>query len=333
MKIISGDNLGRAKWDEFVKTNSSDFGLLQLNVWKDFQEVQNKKVFQLAVIDESEQILAVAQIIKSKLPLGKSYFYLPRGPVVNNKNKKEIIDFLFSEIKKIAKQENAIFLRLEPAWQESEENISWLKNNNFKSIGQIQPKSTLVLDLLKSEEDLLQAMKPKTRYNIRVAQKHCIKIDEGKEYFEAFWNLMKNTSERDQFVSHQKEYYQKMLEVLSETKNLKLLVAKDGDKVIATNLVVYSGDWCVYLHGASDYSAHEKMAPYLLQWETILQAKAHECLYYDFWGVDEIKWPGVSRFKIGFAPNTQLTKYVGAYDLSYEKFWHQAYVGLRKFKK
>ena len=162
-------------------------------------------------------------------------------------------------------------------------------------------------------------MKPKTRYNIKIAEKHRIKIDQGKEYFEDFWELMKKTSKRDQFVSHPKEYYLKMSDFM------EIMVAKYEDKVIAANLTVFFGDWCVYLHGASDYNFRDKMAPYLLQWETIKKAKKQGKKHYDFWGVDEKKWPGVTRFKTGFSPKTGFAEYAGAWDEAYASLWYGLY--------
>ncbi len=337
MNTIQCDESWREKWDEFVKNNSLDFGLLQSWVWGKFQEKLGKNIFRLAVIDDDENILALALVIKNKLRLGKSYFYIPRGPILRRSEAifnfqfsifNEGIDLLFKKIKNLAKKENVIFLRLDPPWEDNGENKKRLSDLNFKFIGQVQPKQTLIFDLNKTEEEILAQMKPKTRYNIKVAQNHKIEINEGERYFEDFWRLMGQTSKRDQFVSHPKEYYQKMLAALGDS--IKLEVAKCEGKIIATNLFVFFGKWCVYLHGASDYEHRNKMAPYLLQWQAILEAKKIGGRYYDFWGVDEKKWPGVTRFKQGFAPAEKYPEYIGAWDEIYSKFWYNLYRAVKK---
>ncbi|MFA4871828.1 MAG: peptidoglycan bridge formation glycyltransferase FemA/FemB family protein [Patescibacteria group bacterium] len=344
MKIIFCDNTWREKWDKFVKNNSLDFGLLQSWAWGGFQEKLGKKIFRLAIIDDNENILALASVIKNNLRLDKSYFYVPRGPVMSLRGAVIGDEAIFSQskltldcfaslamtIKNLAKKENVIFLRLDPPWEDNEINRQQLEKNNFKFIGQVQPKQTLILDLNKSEEEILVGMKPKTRYNIKVAQNHQVKIDEGEKYFAGFWRLMEHTSKRDQFIAHSKEYYKKMLTSLGDEKNLKLIVAKSENKVIAANLVIFFGHWRVYLHGASDYEYRSKMAPYLLQWQAILEAKKTGGRYYDFWGVDGNKWPGITRFKQGFAPAEKFTQYVGAWDEIYSKFWYNLY---RIYKK
>jgi lipid II:glycine glycyltransferase (peptidoglycan interpeptide bridge formation enzyme) len=72
------------------------------------------------------------------------------------------------------------------------------------------------------------------------------------------------------------------------------------------------------------------MAPYLLQWEMIKYAKSKNFKFYDFWGADEKKWPGVTRFKSGFAPKQDFTLYVGAYDYSFNKLLYQIYGIIKK---
>jgi len=50
--------------------------------------------------------------------------------------------------------------------------------------------------------------------------------------------------------------------------------------------------------------------------------------FYDFWGIDEEKWPGVTRFKKGF--NGRETIYPGAYDLVFQPLWYKVYKLTRK---
>jgi lipid II:glycine glycyltransferase (peptidoglycan interpeptide bridge formation enzyme) len=147
-----------------------------------------------------------------------------------------------------------------------------------------------------------------------VAQKHGVKIitsiNPQKELSE-FLVLMKQTAKRDNIAVHPEEYYRKML----EQPEIKLVFAQVNGQAVATAIMMFYGSWCYYLHGASAYEAREKMAPYLLQWEMIREAQNRGCKHYDFFGADPDKWPGVTRFKVGFAPQLPLTKYAGAYDL------------------
>lgn len=325
MKAIIGDQSYKSKWAEFVAQNANDFGLLQSWEWGDFQASLERRVFRLAVIDRDD-ILALALVIKQPLKFGKSYFYIPRGPILRYSGEEfSILEILFQEIKKLATKEKAIFLRLDPAWLNDEKSNKALKKSGFIFSGQVQPKSTLILALNKSEEELLSKMKPKTRYNIKVAEKNRVTIDRGLKYFEDFWALMQKTSSRQEIKAHSKNYYEKLLAVLGSDKLAELVVAKFEDKVIAANIIVSINQWVVYLYGASDYEYRSKMAPYLLQWQGLVEAKKTGAKYYDFWGVDENKWPGVTRFKTGFFSEQKFTNYLGAWDKVYNKLWYNIY--------
>lgn len=334
MKAIICDNSYKERWNQFVKDNSNDFGLLQLWEWGVFSETIGKKVFRTAV-EKDGAILAVALVIEQKLKLGKKYFYIPRGPIlIDDKSASdkqvEILELLFNEIKTKAKKEGAIFLRMDPAWQDGDTLRQILSESGFIPSGQVQPKETLVLNLRKSEEELLGEMKPKTRYNIKIAKKHHIEIDSGERYFEDFWKLMEKTTTRQEITPHPKNYYLKLLQVLGEAGLAELVVAKYEGKVIVANLMINTGRWCAYLHGASDYEHRNKMAPYLLQWTSIKKAKDRSCRQYDFWGVDEKKWPGVTRFKYGFSKETKVTGYIGSWDEVYSSLWYNLYKLLRR---
>jgi peptidoglycan pentaglycine glycine transferase (the first glycine) len=319
MEVVICDNSWKNKWDEFVKANSSDFGLLQSWAWGEFQRSLARKVFNLVVVD-GDKILAAAGVIKMPLRLGKSYFYVPRGPIAGDND--QTLRLLLTEIGKLAEKEGVIFTRFEP--------VGYEVLCEFKNIGQVQPKTTLILDLDITEDELLAQMKSKTRYNIKVAKKRGVEIDEGNKYFDDFWRLTGKTSSRQEIKPHSEKYYRKMVDSLGDS--IKIKAAKVDGKVVVANLVIYIGEWCVYLHGASDYEYRSSMAPFLLQWKTILDAKEAGLKYYDFWGVDEKKWPGVTRFKKGFAPKKDFTVYLGAYDIVYRKLWYNMYNIIRKSK-
>lgn len=326
VKLSIKYNLENQLWNSFVSAESADGGLLQSWNWGEFQISLKKKIFRLAVFDDNK-LLAVALVIKQEMPLGFSYLYLPRGPVIaGSVTDSTVNDYLFSTIKKIAQAEKAIFLRLDPSWLKSTE----LDRQGMVSVGQVQPKSTLILDLNLTEVELLAQMKPKTRYNIKLAEKHKVKVFTSKKQpadLEVFWKLLQQTSERDNIKSHSRSYYEKMLKL----PEWELVFAYVGDKLAAAAIMATMGEWRIYLHGASNYELREKMAPYLLQWEMIRRAKSAGLKYYDFWGVDEIKWPGVTRFKQGFAPKKKFTEYIGAYDLVYYKIFYKLYNLTKRF--
>jgi len=310
-------NINKEQWNRFIKENNGSF--LQSWQWGEFQESIDRKIWRI----EIEGLKGL--IIKHDLPLKKNYLYCPYGPIGQGDFK----EFL-KEVKKIAKEEKSIFFRIEPKQKIDLKSF-------IKSTKEIQPSKTTILDISQPEEDLLKQMHQKTRYNIRLAQKRGIEIEQSneKESLSIFLKLLKETAKRDKFFLHSEEYYRKMLDVLGKDGMIKLFLAKYNGQVIAVNLICFFNKTSIYLHGASGYDYHKLMAPYLLQWHTILEAKKKELKYYDFWGIDEKKWPGVTRFKRGFLPageasNGQDVNYSGTFDLIYRPIWYTLHNLARK---
>jgi len=303
----------KEQWDNFISENKGSF--LQSWQWGEFQKSLGRKIWRI----ENNNLKGL--IIKYDLPLNKNYLYCPYGPI----GQEGFNDFL-EEVKKISNQEKSIFLKIE---LQSSNLKSQVENSGFiKSSKQIQPAKTIILDLRKSEEDLLSQMHPKTRYNIRLAKKKGITIKEediGK--INIFLELLKKTAKRDNFQLHPEDYYRKMVDVLGGER-IKMFSANCNSKVIAANLVYFFNEKATYLHGSSDYAYRKLMAPYLLQWQVILEAKNNGFSYYDFWGIDEKKWPGVTRFKKGF--NKKETTYPGPFDLVFKNIYYKAYNLARK---
>jgi len=288
---------------------------LQSSAWTDFQKSLGRKTWQMDS----------ALIIKNDLLFGKSYLYSPRLRPDAHRDfggQARFEDWI-NRVKKIAKDEKAIFLKLE---FEDSADKKILKKFGFRKSQNIQPQKTLILDITKPEEELLKQMHSKTRYNIRLAKKKNIEIKKDKNKFEEFWRLLQQTTKRDGFRPHPKEYYRKMLEV----SRVELFVAEYQGKVIAANIVVFYRKTAIYLHGASDYKYRNLMTPHLLQWKQIKEAKKQGCSEYDFWGINEKKWPGVTRFKKGF--NGKEVIYPGAYDLVFQPIWYKIYQLARKFR-
>lgn len=293
---------------------------LQTKEWLEFQKDIGHKVWRF----DDEKI--VASIIKHNLPFGKSYLYIPHGPEINFDSikgglKNELANFI-KYLKDLAREEKAIFVKIEPL---SDVVMELLHVKGMRrSKKQIQPYKTVVLDLTLPEEHLLGKMHTKTRYNIKVAEKHDITIKSSQE-IDSFWKLMKKTTKRDRFSPHPKEYYRKLLNFLHDHGEIKtdLILAYYKEKPIAGAVVLKYGNTGYYLHGASDYEYRAMMAPYALHWDIIKYLKNNGVKYYDFWGIDAIKWPGVTRFKFGWGGDQK--EYPGSFDLVVSRLWYFGY--------
>lgn len=339
MKIIEARAGIKPLWEDFnQKSRFSSF--LESYSWGDFQKTEGVENYRLAFeeaelkggFDAKARLVGIAQILRHPLPLGKSYLYLPHGPIIDEKfDEEEAWHLLLLEIRKIAKETKSIFLLSEP--KQNFDQVSALKKSNKH----IQAETTLILDISPKKREILSQMKGKTRYNIGLAKRRGVKISLAKNLddLSIFLDLAKETSQRDEFKLHPDNYYSRMFKNLSEDKMIELLLAKYKNKWVAAILVVYYGDTATYLHGASSYDYRHLMAPHLLQWRAIKRAKKRGCAKYDFWGVTKSPdpahhWAGFTRFKLGFAPNTAVTEYPGPYECIFAPISTLGYKAMQK---
>ncbi|MDD5083833.1 MAG: peptidoglycan bridge formation glycyltransferase FemA/FemB family protein [Candidatus Moranbacteria bacterium] len=319
---------------KFLQEHIADGGFLQSQEWMGFQECLGRRTFHF----EGEGCFA--NVIEHTLPWVGKYWYIPRGPVIASDKYEDIgVARFLEDISRKARQERIGWIRIEPA-DEAMMRV-WAEVSDVgvrKTAHDVQPKEILVMPIDGDEKGILADMKPKTRYNIRLAQKKGVRVFVSREqqHIDAFCDLVEITAKRDGIVPHPRSHYQKMLQMIPDD-TLKLYLAEYEGKIVAANLVVFFGTYATYLHGASGNEYREVMAPSLLQWHQIQDAKKHGCLRYDFGGVKtkgtENDWSGITRFKQGFTPRQETTHFLGSYDVLIAKNQYRLYRILQGLKR
>ncbi len=231
---------------------------------------------------------------------------IPRGPVGKSSDFVALFETVFAEAKK--KENNVGTVRIytpfgtQNFWSNALFTNFLQKNKNRKA-PEIFPTNTLMLNVEQEEEEILAQMKQKGRYNIKLARKKGVRIEEENNV-ENFWNLMKETSKRDGFRSNKKHVYSDLLKSFKD--DAVLFTAKDetGD-VLASAIFTIANGMAIYNYGASTSRKRGLMAPYLLQWAGIQWAKKKGASVYDFLGISPENAPthslnGVASFKLKF---------------------------------
>ncbi len=306
---------------------------LQSAGWEHFQRKSGHEVLRL-----SENAFGAVHI----LPVVGAYIYLSRWPSKKNaSNLSE--DFL--KLLSWGRLHRCAWIRIEPETDDllascatalASEDINMVKSL-VSAPHDMQPREIFVMDIAKSEEALLSEMKAKTRYNVRLAEKknvHIFKTRE-KKYQEIFFALVEATAKRQRIIPHPRVHYIRMLESFPE-EDLTLFVAEYQGEIVAANLVLFEGDTATYLHGGTGDTHRAVMAPVLLQWEQIREAKRRGCHWYDFGGVKTNPvengphdWSGITRFKTGFSPDTKPIQYPGCFDIVIDRKRYELYLRLR----
>lgn len=339
MKVIYVKKENQEDYEQFVKANSLDGGLLQSWVWGEFQESIGMKVHRIVIQDDDNEIIASAQIIEKSFPLGMTSFYIPRGPILALRQAqgdiKEALGLLFKEMNALAKKRKCVYLQLDPAWNSFHDREKLLTGLCEKTNSMIQPIHTLIVPLDADHKELIGRMHAKTRYNIGLAMRKGIEVKQVNTV-DTFYKLVSKTKERQAIGIHSKKYYQKMLEVLGKD-NATIFLAQLQGNDLAAILVAFYNDRAYYLHGGFDFAYRNLQAPVLTQWEAMKETVDRGMKFYDLYGVapekvrvsEEEKLRGVTRFKKGFAPDTEITGYIGVYRKVYKKFWFFVYQMIR----
>lgn len=200
-------------------------------------------------------------------------------------NKKEISKVDESLLVELCKKEKCIFIQIESIHYGKEVFLN--NSNQFKEgfYKKFIPPYTAVINLEKSEKEILSEMKPKGRYNIGLARKKWVsvsKVEKTKENIDIFVSLMQETTSRDNFFGNTFDYYKTFLERIESSE---LFLAFYEWKSIASWIFVFEWDIAYYYYWASSNEFRNIMSPYLVQWEAIIEWKKRGCKIYDFLGI------------------------------------------------
>ncbi|MBQ3111960.1 MAG: peptidoglycan bridge formation glycyltransferase FemA/FemB family protein [Firmicutes bacterium] len=310
--------------------------LLQTWEWGDLKGSGAWQPLRLVVEDE-QGIRAAVSLLKRPLPAGMgSMFYATRGPVLDIADQ-EAWDVLWQGVKAVAKQHNCIFCKFDPdvpdtdeLWQQRIANSGARSCDKGPGFEGIQPRYVFRLDIRPDEEQLLANFHQKTRYNLRLAERKGVTVEEncGKDQLPAFYKLLKETADRDRFLIRPYSYYEAFYDILMPAKMGELFMVYYEGQPIAGALTFLLGDKAWYIYGASSNAHRNVMPNYLMQWRMIQWAKRNGCTMYDFRGVpgdvgEDHPLYGLVKFKRGFGGD--YIRFIGEFDMVYRPFMYRFY--------
>jgi lipid II:glycine glycyltransferase (peptidoglycan interpeptide bridge formation enzyme) len=275
-----------------------------------------QRVYRLGIFKDQQLIgIALGTLIKAKRG---TYIHFRHGPVIDWSNS-ELVEFVYKELKTLAKLEKAWFVRVSPLITTEQFKTSSLfgLKSTPSQMHDVDSEETWILDLDKSEDELLTNMRKNTRYMIRKAEKMGIKIlmTNDPKYLSAFWLIMQDTVKRQQWTFYSFDYIKGELETFAKDNQSVLLLAQYEGKFIAGSMFNFYNGQSVYRHSGTLTEFRKIPASYLIQWEAIKEAKRRGLSRYNFWGLPlsekgELKmndpWTGVGLFKVGFGGRPEI---------------------------
>lgn len=302
IKIIE-NNLSPQEWNEKA--------LHPLQSWEWGEARKQMGIQVLRIFDENN----VFQLTVHPLPVSNYRIaYLPRSVFPSN----EILKFLYDW----GKENKIIFFKLEPYLEKKQWNNQTMKQFNHLTISShpLFPEWTQILDLTKSKDELLKQMKPKTRYNIKLAQKKgvVVKEESNEKGYKIFEKLYFDTCKRQKYFGHTPKYHQIVWKNLKDGIAHILISYYRNIPLVAYELFHFK-DTLYYPYGGSSTEFRNLMAANLIMWEAIRLGQKLNAKKFDMWGSlpqnydFKNDWSGFTRFKEGYG--TEFVQMVGSYDL------------------
>ncbi len=323
-----------------VATTGQEFdSFLQSDFWLEFKARFGWESHRVSLVDDPRGLGALSR----SLPTGDCLVYVPHAPrkVPESHELSELVRRIESVVS--ASAQAPLLIRFDLPWGLGQAPTAEALGLRRAPVT-VQPPSTVILDLSEDEDALLKAMKSKTRYNVRLAAKRGVTVREaGAEELSLWYRLYRETARRDRISIHSEAYYSALFEVVRGSDagtrgagpRLSLYFAELDGALLAGNIVLEWEGTATYLYGASSSHRRELMAPYLLQWEAMRQARSRGLDRYDLFGVPPTPDPkhpmhGLYRFKTGFGG--RILDRLGAWDYPCRPLRYRAYRGAERVR-
>ncbi|MCS7220058.1 MAG: peptidoglycan bridge formation glycyltransferase FemA/FemB family protein [Anaerolineae bacterium] len=331
-------------WDAFL-AHRPDVHILQHRLWGELKARFGWRAERVAIARQG-QVLAGAQILFRRLPWGQTLAYIPKGPIIPWEEM-SLVRELQQALIATARRLHAALLLIEPDLPDDPQASARLAALGWRpSHRSVQPRSTIVIGLDGDDETLLGRMKPKWRYNVRLAARKGVTVRMGTPAdLPAVYALMQETARRDRFAIHVADYYAAAYGLFVPAGLAAWLLAEHEDRLLAAIVTFAHGERAWYFWGASASEGRSLMPNHALQWAAMRWARDRGCRAYDLWGVpDEVGrnpeayatsaiepsdglW-GVYRFKQGFGG--RVVRFVGAWERPLSPMGYALYrLGLR----
>ncbi len=337
--VSPDDSVAAARYSEYVATGPKGH-ILQTLAWGDLKARTGWRPIRYLVEERTggRPRGAISALLR-RLPVPGVRLYLayaPRGPVLDYSDEEAMAE-LFASVGSDLVRRGAVALKIDPDIPAARSDVvERLRRLGLRRVARglgfegVQPRFVFRLPLRGKAEDVMASFHPKTRYNIRLAERRgvTVRVGQNLEDLATFYRILVETARRDRFLIRAESYYRDMWELLVERGLARLFLADYAGQTLAGTIAFILGDKAWYVYGASSNAHREVMPNYLLQWTMIRWALDSGCTLYDFRGVSGHLEPsdplyGLYRFKKGFG--AEFTEFIGEFDLVLRPAWYFAY--------
>lgn len=315
MNIVNAEF--KEQWDEYV-TSLPEANFLQSWDFYEFHVLRGKKVVRKLVLDDDKIVGAWAGVVETAKR--GTYMAIAGGPLINWTNKK-LVKEVFDDIHAEGNKAGCVFVRVRPQLELSDKSLKLMASLGLKKAPMyLSVEYAGILDLKKSEEEILAGASQGFRRKLRKAQKNEIEItaSNDEKEIEDFCKLEKLHAERQKYVAFSADFLKKQFEAFKTGGEVLIYTAKKDGEILAQNFMIFYGPEASYHYGVSSQLGTKYSAAPLLHLAAMEEARKRGCIRYNLWGIVGVnetshRFYGVSEFKRSFG--CEELKYTPAHDL------------------
>lgn len=326
-KIITATD--KKAWDKFV-TSHEEANFLQSWDFYEFHKNRGLEVVRRVIVDESSRrakILGAYAGVVENAKRGR-HLAIAGGPILDW-SKKTLVKKIFEDIHLQGEKNNCAFVRVRPQLELSEKSKKLFRDLGLKKAPMyLSVEYAGILDLTKSEEDVIMGMRQRLRRALRKAAKNNITVETSVDPADihTFYEIQLQTARRHDFVSFSEDFLTKQFQAFAPNGEAVLYTAKYNGEILAQNFMIFYGNEASYHYGVSSELGTKLSGAPLLHMQAMKDARERGIKRYSFWGIvdeDDTKhrFYGVSQFKRGFGVSE--LKYLPAHDLVIKPFAYQ----------
>lgn len=311
------DITDRALWDDFIATHP-EANFLQSYSFGEFHLAMGWPIVRRAVTENGKIIAAYTGYVE---PARRGrHLAIPGGPICDF-GKKKLVQLLVDDMAQQGKRLRCVFVRIRPQELESAKTTKQLKTLKLvKAPLYLSVEHAGVLDLSKSEDEVLAGMRQRLRRALRKAEKANITIETttDPQQIKKFYEIELATAGRHGFVPFSEKFLREQFTAFADNNEAKLYIAKHEGQILAENFMIFYGNEASYHYGVSTELGTRLSGAPLLHMQAMRDARTLGIKRYNLWGIvdeDDTKhrFYGVSTFKRGFGVDE--LKYTPAHDL------------------
>ena len=311
------DITDKQQWDDFV-TSHEEANFLHSWQWGEFHLSRGKTVVRRGVFD-GDKLIGVYEGEVETARRGR-HIAVAGGPIVDWTDK-PVVEALVADMREQGRKYHCAFVRVRPQLEKTDGSMRLFRELGLHAAPMyLSVELAGVLDLEKSEDELVKNMRQRLRRALRKAEKNGITIEKSTDpaRMKEFYDIQLQTAGRHHFIAFSEDFLTKQFAAFAEDNSAVLYTARYNGEVLAQNFMIFYGNEASYHYGVSTELGTKLSGAPLLHMQAMRDARERGIKRYNFWGIvdeDDTKhrFYGVSVFKRGFGVDE--LRYVPAHDL------------------